>query len=371
MKIKLKPYDMLFFRNSKPFRKGEDTWADSMALPNLTTIYGALRSCYFAEHPDEIILANKNNDPTRNLIINQICYLYDGNEILYPAPKDLAMKKNISRADKFEMEKRKKYKTVKLKCKEFKDIYCSLKKDNNIEHFFTSETEVEEVPMGLISKDEFLYYSCNYEEVCLRSLKDMFISEEKIGIAREDSKRSTQKSMLYRISQVRYEKLEIIVDFDGLDIPKEGFLKLGGKGNFTYKELSQDISEKVGALIFPDMLEKYAKGERMPFVGTIKILAKYAKVRDSFFYRYNTPETYEKEKELYLLELSQQKEAEKTEENSNMLDVFDDELKRWLIKESSLPYIKLAKEIQEAGLPVEVLKPLVESIKSNNSKISD
>lgn len=143
------------------------------------------------------------------------------------------------------------------------------------------------------------------------------------------------------------------------------------KGNFTYKELSQDISEKVGALIFPDMLEKYAKGERMPFVGTIKILAKYAKVRDSFFYRYNTPETYEKEKELYLLELSQQKEAEKTEENSNMLDVFDDELKRWLIKESSLPYIKLAKEIQEAGLPVEVLKPLVESIKSNNSKISD
>ncbi len=242
MKIKLKPYDMLFFRNSKPFRKGEDTWADSMALPNLTTIYGALRSCYFAEHPDEIILANKNNDPTRNLIINQICYLYDGNEILYPAPKDLAMKKNISRADKFEMEKRKKYKTVRLKCKEFNDIHCSHKRDNNIEHFFTSETEVEEIPMGLISKDELLYYSCNYEEVCLCSLKDMFISEEKIGIAREDSKRSAQKSMLYRISQVRYEKLEIIVDFDGLDIPKEGFLKLGGKGNAVhYKELNLEL----------------------------------------------------------------------------------------------------------------------------------
>lgn len=142
------------------------------------------------------------------------------------------------------------------------------------------------------------------------------------------------------------------------------------KGNFTYKELSQDISEKVGALIFPDMLEKYAKGERMPFVGTIKILAKYAKVRDSFFYRYNTPETYEKEKELYLRELSQQKEAEKVEENSNILDIFDDELRKWIVKESSIPYIKLAKEIQDAGLPVEVLKPLVESIKNNNSKAS-
>lgn len=142
------------------------------------------------------------------------------------------------------------------------------------------------------------------------------------------------------------------------------------KGNFTYKELSQDISEKVGALIFPDMLEKYAKGERMPFVGTIKILAKYAKVRDSFFYRYNTPETYEKEKELYLRELSQQQEAEKVEETSNILDIFDDELRKWIVKESSIPYIKLAKEIQDAGLPVEVLKPLVESIKNNNNKVS-
>lgn len=137
------------------------------------------------------------------------------------------------------------------------------------------------------------------------------------------------------------------------------------KGNFTYKELSQDISKKVGAVIFPDMLEKYAKGERMPFVGTIKILAKYAKVRDLFFYQYNTPETYEKEKELYLLELSQQKEVEKTEEGSNILDVFDDEIRNWIVKESSIPYIKLAKEIQDAGLPVEVLRPLVESIKNN------
>lgn len=137
------------------------------------------------------------------------------------------------------------------------------------------------------------------------------------------------------------------------------------KGNFTYKELSQDISIKVGALIFPDMLELYAKGERMPFVGTIKILAKYAKVRDTFFYSYNTPESYEKEKELYLLEVSQQKQTEKNEDAPTTLDIFSDDMKNWILKESSISYIKLAKEIQEAGLPVEVLKPLLESIKSN------
>jgi len=139
------------------------------------------------------------------------------------------------------------------------------------------------------------------------------------------------------------------------------------RGNLTYKELSEDISTKLGALIFPDMLELYARGERMPFVGTIKILAKYAQVRDSFFYTYNTPETYEKEKELYKLEVSQQKMTETYEETSGLLDFTEDgEIKRWVLKESNLPYIKLAKEIQDAGLPVEVLKPLINSIKKTN-----
>lgn len=136
------------------------------------------------------------------------------------------------------------------------------------------------------------------------------------------------------------------------------------RGKFTHKELSKDISEKLGALIFPDMLELYEKGERMPFVGTLKILAKYARVRDSFFYSYNTPETYMREKELYDLEVSQGKHASKKEEPTVTLDfISDNEIKKWIIKPSSLEYIKLAKEIQEAGLPVEVLRPLINSIK--------
>lgn len=105
----------------------------------------------------------------------------------------------------------------------------------------------------------------------------------------------------------------------------------------------------------------------MPFVGTIKILAKYARVRDSFFYHFNTPESYEREKELYLLEMSQQKQTERVEESSNPLDIFDESLRNWILQESSRAYIMLAKEIQEAGLPVDVLKPLLESIKNNKA----
>lgn len=141
------------------------------------------------------------------------------------------------------------------------------------------------------------------------------------------------------------------------------------KGDRTYLELSQDISRKLGALIFPEMLELYAKGERMPFVGTIKILAKYACVRDSFFYTYNTPETYKKERELYKVEMSQEKVAY-NEDRAMPVGFFQDEdLNQWVVKESSIQYIKLAKEIQDAGLPVDVLKPLLNSIKNNSKNV--
>ena len=106
----------------------------------------------------------------------------------------------------------------------------------------------------------------------------------------------------------------------------------------------------------------------MPFVGTIKILAKYAQVRDSFFYKYNMPETYQKEKELYLIEMNQEKASRADKKSPAVIGyIQDNELDKWIVKESSIQYIKLAKEIQDAGLPVEVLKPLLKSIKKNSN----
>lgn len=138
------------------------------------------------------------------------------------------------------------------------------------------------------------------------------------------------------------------------------------RGNLTYRELSEDISNRLGALIFPDMLELYAKGERMPFAGTIKILAKYARVKDSFFRNYNTAETYKKERELYKLEVEQQKTAETCNDylsDSPLAFIRDKEIRKWVLSYDSLPYLKLAKEIQETGLPVSAFRPLIKSIR--------
>lgn len=136
------------------------------------------------------------------------------------------------------------------------------------------------------------------------------------------------------------------------------------RGNLTYKELSEDISKKTGVLILPDMLELYARGERMPFVGTIKILAKYANVHDAFFYVPNTPGTYLKEKELYRMEM-EQVGAHEEPGYLQAIGFMDNELRQWVMRENNIQYLRLAKELQEAGLGADALNPLVTSIKIN------
>lgn len=136
------------------------------------------------------------------------------------------------------------------------------------------------------------------------------------------------------------------------------------RGNMTYKEMSESISKKMGTIIFPEMLELYARGERMPFSATLKIIAKYAGVRESFFYTHNTLLTYEKEKELY-------KRGEEVNANHANKDAkgefshIDEELRKWIFKESNLEYLKLAKSIQESGIPVSALEPLIKTFKNN------
>ena len=50
MILELQPLDTLFFRDGKPFNKGEENWADAIFPPFPATIYGALRTAYFNEH---------------------------------------------------------------------------------------------------------------------------------------------------------------------------------------------------------------------------------------------------------------------------------------------------------------------------------
>ncbi len=136
------------------------------------------------------------------------------------------------------------------------------------------------------------------------------------------------------------------------------------KGNMTYKEMSEDISQKTGALIFPEMLELYARGERMPFIGTLKILSKYACVHETFFHMHNTLESYQIERDLYKREEEQTTTNNTIDYTSSILTFMNNDLKQWVLKEENIKYIRLAKDIQESGLSISVLEPLIGSFKN-------
>ena len=141
------------------------------------------------------------------------------------------------------------------------------------------------------------------------------------------------------------------------------------RGGLSYKELSEGISRKTGVRIFPEILELYASGQRMPLTGTIKILSNYASVRDSFFYGNNTVKTFEQEKELYKKEIELEY-ANQSNENTSFFPGFSDSiLVRWMRDEENLKYLALAKEIKDVGLSVDALQPLINTLKGKKTKL--
>lgn len=125
------------------------------------------------------------------------------------------------------------------------------------------------------------------------------------------------------------------------------------KGNLTFEDLSDEIFNKTHAKISADMLKSYASGERMPFMGAIKVLAQYASIPVSFFYKHNTYESYHQEKKMYVEE-EQPKESEYSCSTDLkiplVLNFMDINLARWVLNKNNLEYIKLAREIQGIGI---------------------
>lgn len=49
----------------------------------------------------------------------------------------------------------------------------------------------------------------------------------------------------------------------------------------------------------------------------------------------------------------------------SLIGLMDNDLKQWIVKENNLQYVKLAREIKEAGIEVELMKPIIDDIKKN------
>lgn len=240
MIIDVEPLDVLFFRDSKPFNKGEDNWANSIPFPNLTTLYGMLRSTFYSLHPDKFCLANEKNDPTNAIRIESVNLVYQ-DFVYYPVPEDL-----------YCYEEEGHYQFLYKQCVGINDMVSSLGVHTGLSHVMkVSSTYKKQKPVNTsffrLDKRNLQSYFRNEDNLCYKDFQKLVYEEGKIGIGRSDKSKCSEEGLLYRIGQIRYEKgmkIRIKINEGVLDLPEKGTLRLGGQGKYVSYRLVKDTEDR-------------------------------------------------------------------------------------------------------------------------------
>lgn len=245
MIIEINAFDTLFFRDGRPFVMGEDHWTNSIFPPNMSTIYGALRTAYFIENMKVFEKLRVNNelntekDPTKNLRIKKMFYRIkndDNANFYYNMPLDLIALKEESNIERYKSEESKKYKVHLLKIKQNKYI-----SSNPLTYLLYYDQPVKSITDGIINKymiEDYIKGETDKIEACM--ISDYLLDEAKIGIGIDKNLGISKESRLYRIDFKRPKDLSLIVEFDGLEIKEESVIRIGGEGKYvSYRECKE------------------------------------------------------------------------------------------------------------------------------------
>ncbi|GBE54809.1 CRISPR-associated protein [archaeon BMS3Bbin15] len=238
MIIKIDSLDTLFFRDGKPFTMGEDTWSNGLFPPSPSVLYGAIRSAYFSNHIDELKKATKNDDPTKNLKIVGVCvYLSDKDKTYLPLPNNCVQKKD-----------NKETVVSVLPMNGLKDVKSSCP----AKYALKSVENVANVGGGLIKIDSLKeYLECSKDSFSsILKMADRVLPEPKIGIGISKETGTSEEGKLYRVDMMRLENkkgksLSLVIDFEGLDLPERGMMKLGGEGKAVSYQKSEPVNFSV------------------------------------------------------------------------------------------------------------------------------
>lgn len=245
MRLFLKPNDLFFFRDGRPFTRGEQSEGYSIEAPLPSTVMGALRTAYIAFCSDMRQFAN-NDDDVKSVIgtklslngasihIKGVFLGRNGGLSYYPIPRDLVSEK-----------KSQDLKLYPLSLESKDDTFSSSSELPVFLAWSDSNIQVEHVE-GHISYDNLRKYLLGETECLAAEKSDFIIDEPKVGITRDRKTLTAAEGMLYRINMKRFTDSELgfIVDVEGIDqLPKDALIKLGGEGKaFAYSEVSQNTN---------------------------------------------------------------------------------------------------------------------------------
>lgn len=235
MGILIKPRDTLFFKDARPFRKGVETEGYSIFPPNPSTVYGALRTAFISENggldkfldgslknyigvPPEKKYGKLSNE-MGDFRLKGIFLSEDSEDIYFPLPLDLI---NIEGELK------------PLELRENREFKSNMPSEMILWNPLPGK--VEGLSGALISKKDFYsYIKGDSEDLCPIEFDDYAVIEPKVGIERNNETKASRDGMLYRLNTVRLrEKYAIYAEYEGVDFPEKGILKLGGEGKSCY-----------------------------------------------------------------------------------------------------------------------------------------
>ena len=242
----LQANDTFFFRDGRPFTKGDQAEGYSIFPPLPPTILGALRTAYIAECGDlpsfyagKMAATIGTPSSLGSMHLKGIFIADKVSKIYYPIPLDLVIKKD---------ERENKLHTLEVSSKP-----SNLRSNASLPHplNWSGDGEVESETTGRLEGiDMTEYLLAGQTEFMFRSFEEFIRDEPKIGIQRDYNTSASMDNMLYRMNMSRFQSqflksierkalsdLGFVVDYKCNEkLPEKGLLKLGGEGkSFFYK----------------------------------------------------------------------------------------------------------------------------------------
>lgn len=245
MKIRIKALDTLFFRDGKPFNMREDSWATGIFPPPPSVLFGVLRSAFLSQQG----FSDENIGKSGNLVIKQILLEKENargtlGELVFAAPYDCVVE---NKGEPNEVR-----------------YLLELKERAGVSNYDEALSRQLTLPAGaggrrvvaetlgggdhLIAEADFEDYIGEQDIPQYLSIQDFMSLEPKIGIGRDNRTRVSAESELYRVGMQRLQgkegsRLNLIVEFEGLDLERAGLLKIGGEGKTAvYEEYEGSLS---------------------------------------------------------------------------------------------------------------------------------
>ncbi len=276
--IDIKPLDVLFFRNYKPFDAGEGSYGEMLVSPYPSTFYGALKTKILYELCDDYTEFKKGNAGKLNDIIGYpnsqekngslkitffgVAREYNNNgnngktsngmDILLPIPKDLVKYKDSDDEDIHQLSLKKRPNWIT-----YDDGY-------NLEYILCDESgkKVESPNIKYITKNQLEDYLNKTENLNLKDddkSSQIFDVEYRTGIGIDKELKTTKEGHLYQLELLRLkEGYSYIIGYDGDDnkLPKNGALKVGGESKIAkYKSLELNVDVRLSENTLKDISE--------------------------------------------------------------------------------------------------------------------